>query len=268
MKNKFFTVLLLSIALLTLTSTSILAANMTKDQLLEVQKELKEESFYDGQIDGLYGPLTAKAIKNYQKENDLKVDARNIEDNYLLITKNNKDKSGGYIEMKLGVETLNEMKLTNNEYDMNETRDLNVGFSITGEYKYPVTDTQLVVGGGINQQINRSFKKSNEIKMNFTSLYSIGQYDIKNTPVYLFGKLGYNFINIDEEYFDDGVKPEINGGMYYGLGSGFTFGENDQFLIEGVYSVNNGEIVYKVPDHTIINKLKCSTLQISVGMRF
>ena len=80
--------LILSLVLIIL--SSILAAGMSKEQLLEVQKELKEESYYLGQIDGLYGPQTAKAIKNYQKANDLKTDSRNIEDNYLLILNNNK----------------------------------------------------------------------------------------------------------------------------------------------------------------------------------
>jgi len=91
-KNKFLIVSLIVMVLLTLTTTSILAAGMSKEQLTEVQKELKEESFYSGQIDGLYGPQTAKAIRNYQKANDLKVDSRNIEDNYVLILNNNKEK--------------------------------------------------------------------------------------------------------------------------------------------------------------------------------
>jgi len=273
-RNKFLTVLLLSFILLTLTTTSILAAGMSKEQLLEVQKELKEESYYSGQIDGLYGPQTAKAIRNYQKANDLKVDARNIEENYLTIVKSNKNlktnDKNGYFETKLGLETFGKLELTNDKYDFDGKKDTDIGFSITGEYKHPISNTQFVLGGGLNQQINRSLKedKKNEVGLNFTSIYGIGQYDVENTPVYIFGKIGYNFFNIDENELDDGVRPEVNGGIYYGLGSGFTFGENDQFLIEGVYSVNNGEVIYEVPNNTITNEFKYSTFQISAGMRF
>lgn len=39
-----------------------------------VQKKLKELGYYDGAIDGLFGPLTDQAVKQFQRANGLDVD--------------------------------------------------------------------------------------------------------------------------------------------------------------------------------------------------
>ena len=45
-----------------------------KDIILSYQKVLKELGYYTGKLDGLFGPLTKKAVVNFQKANGLMVD--------------------------------------------------------------------------------------------------------------------------------------------------------------------------------------------------
>lgn len=41
------------------------------DDVLELQKILKEKSLYNGRIDGIFGPMTSSALKKFQIENNL-----------------------------------------------------------------------------------------------------------------------------------------------------------------------------------------------------
>ena len=47
---------------------------VTSTKLIKAQTDLKSLGFYSGEVDGTMGPLTEGAIKNFQKENGLKVD--------------------------------------------------------------------------------------------------------------------------------------------------------------------------------------------------
>jgi peptidoglycan hydrolase-like protein with peptidoglycan-binding domain len=269
-KNKFLIVSLIVMVLLTLTTTSILAAGMSKEQLLEVQKVLKEGKHYTGQLDGVYGPLTRKAIKSYQETNDLKTDTRNIEENYLAIMKSNKKETkntenkdqNGYFEVKLGVEPLGNAEVSLGSLSSEE--DVKTGVSLTSEYKYPLKNTQWTIGGGVSYQFKRGFdNKDNDDKFNLTNFYGLTQYNIKDTPVHLVGKLGYGLLNVEE----DPENTEVNGGLYYALGTGMTFGEKDQYVVEALYSANNGEFEGTV-EGLETTDFKYSTFQISAGMRF
>ena len=42
----------------------------------DIQTALKNAGFYDGAIDGKFGPKTIEAIKKFQQENNLKVDGK------------------------------------------------------------------------------------------------------------------------------------------------------------------------------------------------
>ncbi len=42
--------------------------NLTPDLVINLQKKLKKLGYYTGPIDGIYGPLTAKAVDAYQKD--------------------------------------------------------------------------------------------------------------------------------------------------------------------------------------------------------
>lgn len=43
-------------------------------EVKEVQRRLKNWGYYDGQVDGIYGPATAKAVKYFQSKNGLTAD--------------------------------------------------------------------------------------------------------------------------------------------------------------------------------------------------
>ena len=53
--------------------------NLTPDLVVNLQKKLKEMGYYKGPIDGIYGPMTAKAIDAYQKDNGYARGALTIE---------------------------------------------------------------------------------------------------------------------------------------------------------------------------------------------
>lgn len=44
------------------------------DQVEEIQELLKASGYYTGAIDGIFGPETETAVKNFQKSFQLKVD--------------------------------------------------------------------------------------------------------------------------------------------------------------------------------------------------
>jgi N-acetylmuramoyl-L-alanine amidase len=48
-------------------------AQMSQAEIRQVQERLKELGYYDGAIDGIYGPNTAEAIREYQQAQGLAV---------------------------------------------------------------------------------------------------------------------------------------------------------------------------------------------------
>lgn len=40
----------------------------------DIQRALRQAGYYSGAIDGVFGPLTEKAVKNFQRDHGLKVD--------------------------------------------------------------------------------------------------------------------------------------------------------------------------------------------------
>ncbi|MFO7153672.1 MAG: spore cortex-lytic enzyme [Caldicoprobacter oshimai] len=53
---------------------TILYWGSTGSKVMEVQRKLKQWGYYDGPIDGVYGPETFEAVKLFQRKNGLKVD--------------------------------------------------------------------------------------------------------------------------------------------------------------------------------------------------
>lgn len=45
--------------------------NMSREKIIELQKELKKRGYYKGPIDGIFGKMTYEAVINFQKDNDL-----------------------------------------------------------------------------------------------------------------------------------------------------------------------------------------------------
>jgi len=52
------------------------AAEISKPSAQDIQKALKNAGVYNGQVDGKIGPMTKKAIEEFQKANGLKVDGK------------------------------------------------------------------------------------------------------------------------------------------------------------------------------------------------
>ena len=54
--------------------TAVLKQGATGGEVKEVQRRLKQWGYYNGAVDGVYGPATVKAVKAFQKKNGLTVD--------------------------------------------------------------------------------------------------------------------------------------------------------------------------------------------------
>ncbi len=158
----------------------------------------------------------------------------------------------GYFEAKFGIDVMGEF-----DPDGSSEEDVETGYTLTGEYKIPM-DAMWTYGAGISYQLDREFDDSSSDEFNFTSVYAIGQYNLEDSPTYLLGHLGYNTFDGSESSLD------YSGGLYYGLGAGFNFGQSNQYVAEFIYSVNSGE-VENGGDTTDVDYSKIS---MSVGMKF
>jgi len=58
-----------------------------KPTIKEIQEALKNAGFYSGLVDGKSGPLTKKAIEEFQKANGLKVDGKVGPSTWVLLSK-------------------------------------------------------------------------------------------------------------------------------------------------------------------------------------
>ncbi|MDE7182528.1 MAG: spore cortex-lytic enzyme [Clostridia bacterium] len=54
--------------------TAVLKQGATGGEVKEVQRRLKQWGYYNGAVDGVYGPQTVAAVKAFQKKNGLKAD--------------------------------------------------------------------------------------------------------------------------------------------------------------------------------------------------
>jgi hypothetical protein len=46
------------------------------DSVRDAQQVLKDKGFYSGAVDGIYGPMTRKAVRSYQEQQNLTADGR------------------------------------------------------------------------------------------------------------------------------------------------------------------------------------------------
>ncbi|MBM7557598.1 outer membrane beta-barrel protein [Halanaerobacter jeridensis] len=161
--------------------------------------------------------------------------------------------NSSHFEAKIGADVLGELE-TDSIDD-----DTELGLTLIGEYKIPVT-SQWTFGGGIAYQLDRSVDDYGNVDFNFIPIYGLAQYDLMNNPIYLIAKLGYNEMDIDNI-----SSIDQDGGAYYGLGAGLTFGQYNQYVAEATYSVNNGEFE-DLTGNTV--DVEHSKLSIIVGRKF
>lgn len=173
----------------------------------------------------------------------------------------------GYFQGQIGLDIFGELDV---EYSGDQ--DVDPGVSFIGEYKVPMDNSQWTFGGGITYQIERSEDADiGASDFNYTSFYGLAQYDVSNNPLYFVGKLGYNTFSVDipveiiNNYYGTNISYDESGGMFYGIGAGYTFGEEENYVFEFLYSVNSGEI--EVNGEGTLDA-DYSKLTASVGMKF
>jgi len=157
----------------------------------------------------------------------------------------------GYLEAKLGIDVMGE-----SEFGSNPAEDVEMGYTLTGEYKVPM-DAMWTYGAGLSYQLDRELEDISDSEFNFTPFYALAQYNLQDTRTYLLGHLGYNL-------YDGNATGDYNGGLYYGLGAGFNFGQKSQYVAEFLYSVNSGEY----EDDGTTNDVDYSKITMAFGMKF
>jgi len=119
------------------------------------------------------------------------------------------------------------------------TEDVEAGFSITGEFFGSINE-YLDLGGGLTWQFPRS-QDDYHGDFYFIPLYAMLRVRSPSTETapYFIGQLGYNLFDGDSDYKGSGAyEADLEGGFYYGIGGGVIIKEH--FLVEALYSVNNG----------------------------
>ena len=119
------------------------------------------------------------------------------------------------------------------------------GFEITGEYRTPVFNENLEMGGGIAYKYNKLSSKNLEgvsVKgLSSVPVYFTTRYNFKNdsevTP-YVKGNLGvaFNSGKIEAKDGASSVKFKFDSGIYYGIGAGIQY---KNFVTDLSYNVNS-----------------------------
>lgn len=144
--------------------------------------------------------------------------------------------------------------------DIGGTEDTELGLSAVAEYTIPY-NKNMNLGGGAEFQLPRK-QKDYEGNFNFIPFYGLAEYKLKDNPIYLKGKVGYNFFNGDDTY--TGTAGNLNGGLFYGFGGGFEI--QDNITAEFIYSVNKGSVEYTGYD--LEGNISYSKLRAAIGFKF
>ena len=101
------------------------------DEVIQIQKKLKQWGYYNGSIDGSYGSKTYQAIKNFQAKNGLTVDG------------------------VAGTKTLQALGISTNKTTANNNVNL-LARAISGEARGEPYEGQVAVGAVILNRVNSS----------------------------------------------------------------------------------------------------------------
>lgn len=177
----------------------------------------------------------------------------------LVFFTSNNTFAGGAI--KLGVDLPGDHEVSG--LGLSGTEDVETGFSLSAELFGTVADI-VDIGGGITWQLPR---EQEDFDGDFYFVPFYGMIRVRHTfdqvAPYLIGQLGYNLFYGDSDYEGSGIfEADLEGGLYYGIGGGIIFREH--FLIELLYSVNNGEAEIMGIDFDI----EYSKISLLVGYNF
>lgn len=143
--------------------------------------------------------------------------------------------AGGAV--KLGVDFNNDHEISG--YGGSASMDVDPMISFTGEF-YAGISSNLDIGGGLTLQLPRTAEFMGlEGEFYFLPIYGAMRFKSASESVAPYGilQLGYNFFDGNDAYKG---SADLDGGIYYGVGGGLIIKKH--FLIELLYSVNNGEV--------------------------
>ena len=188
----------------------------------------------------------------------------------------------GVAEVRIGGDLTNRatFKDTDNSTWRINKDALKRGFEITGEYRTPVFNENLEMGGGIAYKYNKLSSKNLpgvSVKgLSSVPVYFTTRYNFKNsseiTP-YVKGNLGIAFNSGKVESKDatstSSMKMKFNSGVYYGVGTGIQY---KNFVTDLSYNVNTMKTKYSVniPGYKRNSKFNTNhgALTLSVGYSF
>ena len=143
--------------------------------------------------------------------------------------------------LKLGIDFIGEHEVSG--YGLSGTEDVDASGSFSAEL-FGKIGNNVDLGCGITLQSPRSQERFGG-DFYFVPLYGAirARFGTAKVAPYFIGQVGYNFFDGDSDYKGYGMyEGDLEGGLYWGLGGGVII--NKHFLIELLYSVNNGS--YKV----------------------
>ncbi|HZU91570.1 MAG TPA: peptidoglycan-binding protein [Stellaceae bacterium] len=106
---------------------------LSKQQLMQVQRQLKEAGLYKGRVDGMMGPETKQAIQAFQQQNGLQ--QTGTLDQQTLSALNNKGANGSGASMAPGAQPSN-AGATGNETNNPSPRQPGTHGNYTGQTQY------------------------------------------------------------------------------------------------------------------------------------
>lgn len=143
-------------------------------------------------------------------------------------------------DVKLGIDFNGDHEFSG--YGSTLSGEVDTGVALSMEL-FASINPNIDLGGGVIVQLPRTVELyGTSGKFSFIPFYGMIRVksDSNGMAPYGIGQIGYNLFNGDSDYKGD---ADLNGGLYYGLGAGILF--NKRFLLELLYSVNQGEVEYQ-----------------------
>jgi len=125
MRNGLMTMLLTSALLIPAAAVSAAGTTMSRSDVMEVQQVLADAGFYRAEVDGIWGPRTATALRSYQDANGISANGQMdmVTADEMGITIRGEDR---YSSSRYGYADTYETRVSVNDMDNMSAEDMNV----------------------------------------------------------------------------------------------------------------------------------------------
>ena len=175
-----------------------------------------------------------------------------------------------------GLDMFGNLTIENDDADLDEDEDSNIGIFLGAEAAMPLSETFLA-GLGLRYQFPRELDVDDSDDFGFIPVYALFQLNFPiegNLVPYIVGHIGYNFFiyNADnlEDYLSslagEDVTVDSEGGLYWGIGGGVYITEN--VSIQALYNINYGVLTAESDSDSLDIDVTYSKLTIAAAYTF